>query len=323
MKYHPPSFSPCRSRISCGAAIRLAVVAAAATLWAATARAETACITLGHDAQVRLGIVTSRPSTVTTAIEEQALLQLLDPVPLILLLADLTTAQAALAHSTAELARLQVLVAADQSAAPRDLESLRAQSIADASQLHALQSRMLATWGPALGAMSTTELQAIVDALAAGRKILARLDALGARVTPSGEVRIESGGLRHLLAAVDLGAAPASDPRMQGIGRIKLLDAGSALALAPGQALPASVAGSPVRGVLLPHAAVLRWNALEWIYVRSTDTCFERRPVEGAIVVADGMLLPMQGAPEADIVEAGGASLLAAEFAGSQPQDKD
>ncbi len=281
---------------------------------------DTACINLDAPTQARLGIATVRAQPVQRATRQQALLQVLDSSALVALLADLSAARAASNASTRETRRLEGLVSADFSAAPRELEAMRAQSIANASLVQSLQARLDSGWGRWFTQLDGVRQNTLVASLASGKQLIARVDAIGESTTASGAITIVIDGSEQALEALDIGSATISDARLQSLGRMLLLNVSDTTPLAAGQIFAAHVAGPAQLGELLPDAALVRWNALTWIYVQHADDCFERRAVGSVIPVADGVLLPGRTVGEASVISVGAEALLAKEFASTLPE---
>ena len=281
---------------------------------------DTACVTLDEPTLARLGIATIRAQPVQRATRQQALLQVLDPSALVTLLADLWAARAASDASTREVRRLEGLVSADFSAAPRELEAMRAQAIANASLVQSLQARLDSSWGQWFAQMDSMREKALVADLASGKQLIARIDAIGRSTTPGGAISIVFDGSEQALEALDIGSAKTSDTRLQSLGRMLLLRVSDTTPLAAGQTFAAHVAGPAQLGELLPDAALVRWNALTWVYVQGPDDCFERRAIGALVPVADGVLLPQGTLGEARVVSVGAEALLAKEFSSTLPE---
>jgi len=299
-------------------ALALGVLTIAAL--ACNAAGEVACLRLDAPTRTRLGIATVRAQPVQRATRQEAMLQVLDSGALVTLLSDLSAARAAADAANREARRLEGLVSADSSAAPRELEAMRAQAIGNTSQVQALQARLDMDWGGWFTQIDNTRQQELVTELANARQVIARIDAIGRSTTASGAVSIVADGSDRVLAALDIGSAGTSDMRLQSLGRMLLLAVTATTPLAAGQSFAAHVAGPVQTGELLPDGALVRWNALAWIYVQDADDCFERRAIGTPLPVADGVLVPAGTAGDASVVSVGAEALLAKEFATSMPE---
>jgi len=74
--------------------------------------------------------------------------------------------------------------------------------------------------------------------------------------------------------------APQIDPKAQGQGFLLRLDEAGAL-FAPGTAVTAylETGQEPLRGVLIPSSALVRWGGKTWVYVLLDDRRLARREV--------------------------------------------
>lgn len=281
---------------------------------AGTARLQAEPLQLDAEEQARLGVKTAPIAKAGSGSWIDAVATVLDPMPLIRLNSELTAALAASAASRAEAERTQKLVQQDSAVSQKSLEASRAQAQADAGRVVALQSELRASWGAQLGSQAQAQAQrdAIVAALARGESALIRIESLASM--PGGRpsqawLQLASGMERHAQVLgpslqPGTGVVPGWLARVPGAG------------LAPGMALaarlddPASIVAS---GALIPRAAVIRWNGLQYAYVAVDDGHFERRAVADARAVPGGWRVEHGFKVGERVVVQGAAALLGAE----------
>jgi len=223
----------------------------------------------------------------------RAVADVLDPVPLAKAIDELRAAQAAARASHAEMERTQALLAAGGNASRKALEAAQAQAASDQSRLRQARVALRSEWGDDLADMAPARRDRLLDALVAGRLVLLKAEPLG---RPDTAFQVHAATLRMPHGAdvptQVLGRLPRSTSGLAA-GWLLQADAGP---LVPGMVLTAQLhgAGRPVRGVLLPRAAVVRWNGLDWAYVAIGATQFERRVVHPRAMIPAGWLV---GAP--------------------------
>lgn len=263
-----------------------------------------------------VGLKFAGPETVQLTPEVKGYGRVLDPAPLVALLAEIETARAAATASEKELTRVQQLHAQDGNASAQAVETAEAAAQRDRVQLAAAQARLLTGWGQAF--VHQSDLAALVRALAAGEAALVRLDLLpgDAPAQPPPVARVgplaREGEGREVEV---LGLAPGADPQVQGTGYLALWRSAP---LPAGTALWATVAAGEPRPVLvLPRSALVRHEGGVFIYVQNAEGGFERRLVTtgpalpAGIVIADGV------AAGDKVVVTGAQQLLATELLGS------
>lgn len=277
-------------------------------------------VELPADVQARLHVDTVRAVRVTRDSPIPAIARVVDASALVALVNDLAAAAAAREASALEARRLTLLAAAQESAAIREVEAASAAATADASRERVLRSQLALGWGPGFAALGPDALSSLADALALARTVLVRVDALGAVTTPSGALRLRCGNEWIASGGRDLGLTASMDPRLRSVGRFEGIAAHRSAALVPGAQCAAEIAGPPREGILIPSAAIVRWNALPWVYVKRSQTTFERRAVGDTLAVHDGVLSNDADLLDALLVVAGVESVLAAEFAATLPE---
>ena len=268
-----------------------------------------------------LGLTTASPETATLAPEVKGYGCVLDPAPLIALVAEVETARTALAASEKEFARDQKLFAAGANASAQSVETAEAAVLRDRTALASARARLIASVGrdPA----ATADLGKMVAALEQGHA-LARVDvSIGetpAAAPKSIRVGLVAGG--DMFEAPVLGLAPAADPQIQGTGFLVLLRDHAAPV---GAALRAWVPGpgEAQRALVLPRGAFVRHEGAVFIYVQTESGGFERRLVTLGPALANGLVVAT-GAEENDkVVVTGAQQLLATELLGSAGGEED
>ena len=289
-------------------------LASLTTLSARAAEDEVKPVKLPVETQRKLGFVIQPLKAAVRTASIPGFAKVLDPGPLAQLDSDIQSAAAAAAASAAEAARSKTLNADDQAVSTKALQAAEAQARADAVKLALLRRRIGLEWGEGLAHMSDSQRAALVADLAASRTALIRID------TASGQgqaglrgVDIDFGALGTFHGVV-LGAARAADPRLMSPGLIARIDGKNAAQLSTG--LTATVrlkASGPLKGVVAPRAALLRSAGETWVYVRTAEESFLRKPVEDGMVDPAGLFTPVGFKPGEMVVTTGSAALFAAE----------
>jgi len=291
----------------------LTAAAAAACLAVTAAPSQAATVQLNAVMQRGLGIASQRLTLAHRAGELDAFAKVLDPEPLVQLDSDLATAEAAAVASRAEAERSRTLHAADGSVAAKDMEAAVAQAQSDALKVTILRRRLGLEWGPGVAGMSAAARGRLVRGLAAGAIALVHVDTHNNEGQPGArfvKVDVGDGSVRGTV----LGPARAAEPRLQSSGLIVEVTGPSAILLSVGLTQSAHIeTKSPQTGVVVPRAAIIRFQGSDWVYVRSGSGAFERRLIASPIPEEDGFFVA-QGLTEGDeVVTQGAASLFTAE----------
>jgi hypothetical protein len=295
---------------------RVLAAAALALLSTLGARAQDAIkpVKLSIETQHKLGLAVQPLPAATRSVAIAGFARVLDAGPLAQLDADIQAAQAALTASAADAARARALNADGQAVSTKALQAAEAQARADASRLASLRRRIGLEWGAGLARLSDQQRTALIEALAAGRAALVRID------TPSGEgqaglkrVTLDLGSL-GVFHGVILGGARAADPRLMSPGLIAEVVGKSAQTLSAGLSAPVKLTASgPIKGVIAPRAALLRSGGETWLYVKTADESFLRQRVEGGLADPGGLFVSAGFRPGQPVVTTGAAALFAAE----------
>ena len=295
-------FFPCGGDRRGGAAALVLAVLIGAT-------AASAQVTLSPGEQAHLGVVTRKLSATRHSSETDAFAKVLDPEPLVQLDSDLVTAEAAATASAAEAARSRALNSQGAAVSAKDTEAAVAQARADALKVEMLRQRLGLEWGPGIARLSAVARGRLVRGLSAGTIALVHVDThnnagqAGARF-----VKVDVGD--NSVRGTVIGPARAAEPRLQSSGLIVEVGGRSAILLSVGLTQSAHIESTTAEtGVMIPREAVIRYRGLDWAYVRTDPSTFERRLIDGPVPEADGFFVA-RGFAGGDAVVVGGATAL-------------
>ena len=271
-------------------------------------------VKLPAETQVKLGLRSEPLRAETSAATLSGFVKVLDPGPLAQLDSDIDAADAAAQASQAEFERSQALNKDGQTVATKQVEAARAQARADAIKLALLRRRVGLEWGDGVARLSGRQRGQLLTDIGAGRAALVRID------TPSGEglaglktVELDLGSLGKVRATV-LGTARNADPRLLSPGLIATARGPGVRSLSIGLSAPVKLtASTPVRGVVVPRAALLRSGGETWVYVRTASDTFLRKAVEQGRSGPSGLFAPEGLKAGEQVVTQGAAALFAAE----------
>jgi hypothetical protein len=272
-------------------------------------------VLLDDETQTRLGLKAEPLAAMQLSSEFKAYGRVVDTAALASLVAEFTTARAANETSQAELKRLKIL-ATQNNASERAVQTAEAAAVRDQAQFESTRLKLLASWGSGLAAR--TDLAAFVQSLGSLDAALVRVDLPPgeAMKSPPASARIVS--LAEDQGSVEgtfFGQTPAVDAQSQSQGFLFLVEPNSSK-LAPGAAVTAYLrtGDEPSSGVVVPRAAVVRYQGAAWVYVQSAGTNFTRRvlsldrPVENGWFVTSGVAVADR------IVATGAQTLLSVEL---------
>jgi hypothetical protein len=236
-------------------------------------------VKLDRDTQVRMGLKVAPLTPAQVQPEVKGFGRVLDPAPLVSLVAERASAQASMDVSAKELDRLKTL-AQNQNASARALEAAEAAMKRDQAALDSVQARLLLGWGKAVA--SQQDLPSLVHALANQESAMIRVDLPLGEALKDPPILARVASLASSDSPVDaqvLGPAPAVDPQMQGQGFLLLQKIHP---LSPGTAVKGwlTLPGEAESGVTVPREAVLRHEAEVFVYLQTGDDTFARRQIE-------------------------------------------
>jgi hypothetical protein len=225
-----------------------------------------AVIALSSKMQKDLGILLKNPAASQMKPELKGYGRVLDPAPLLGLMTELASAQAAGAASSKEAARLKTLEGQGNASA-RALQTAEAAAARDMVAVQSARERLVFSWGRAVA--DQKDLPTFTHDLGSLESALIRVD------LPVGETLKEAPATARVanLAGASaetafLDKATSVDPQMQGRGFLFLLKPNS-LRLTAGEAVVGylQIPGEPIRGVTIPREAVIRTEGAGWAYV--------------------------------------------------------
>jgi hypothetical protein len=263
--------------------------------------------------QAKAGFLIAAPIVVELQPETKAYGRVLDPTPLVNLLTDVATAQAALTASQKEFNRLQKLHAEDDNVSAQALEAAEAALKRDRAQATSAHARLVAAWGPALA--SRSDLRALVQSFVDQRAAVARLDVPPEEASlPPSAVRCQPvvGGAASRAAEM-LGAAPTADPQVQGAAWLVLLREQPPPA---GTALIGYLAheGSAQKALTVPRTAIVYHEGSAWLYLLGVKDTFERRRIELGRALPDSFVVTAGVAENDRVLTTGAQQLLSNEL---------
>ena len=271
-------------------------------------------VNLDFQAQKLIGLETKPVTTSTLAPEIMGYGRVLDPAPLLTLFSGVASARAALEASNKEYQRVKALFTQGENASARAVETAEAAMTRDQIALKTAETQLLAAGGKAVVEMP--DLPGFVRALASLETVLVRLD------LPAGEppkempmgARLVLPGKGQVIEARLLGRATSIDLQAQGEGFLCLATNASGR-LSPGLAVIGFLAlrGEPLKGVIVPEAAVVRAAERVWAYAQTGETTFTRREISLAHPVADGWFVTAGVSSKDRVVTVGAQTLLSEE----------
>lgn len=223
-------------------------------------------INIDDETQGNIGLKVAHPEAVQLGPESKGNGRVLDPAPLVALLTELASAQAAYTVSSNEFIRLKTL-AEQGNASARALQTAEAAALRDQLAVQSAKDRLALAWGKVLE--NRSDVPAYIQSLTSLSEVLVRID------LPAGEtLKSAPVGARIITlsgSSVEAGfISPAAnvDPQTQGEGFIFLVKPNAARLL-PGAAVTGYIkaSGELVAGVIIPREAVIRTENAGWIYV--------------------------------------------------------
>lgn len=235
--------------------------------------------------------------------------------------AQVEKSKALLAASGNEYQRLKLLNADNRNISDKALQAAEAAWRADEAavraaipSLQALSGSIRQQWGSVIAGWLFEESPAF--------ERLTRQDELLLQVTLPHDVHVDAGPQSIQVQAADgtrlitarlVSAAPATDPRIQGLSFFYLAPAQSGLL--PGMNVLARLPFGPMmKGVVVPASAVVWWQGKAWAYQQKGADSFVRREVPTGIPVKDGIFVATGFSPEDQVVVSGAQLLQSEEF---------
>lgn len=271
-------------------------------------------VTLNESTQKLIGLQTATLTNSELPREAKAYGQVLDPAPLVGLLSDTATLRASLAASSKDYDRSKTLFAQGQNASAKALETAEAAMKHDEIALNAAEDQLLSAWGKATA--DQPDLPAFVQSLASREIAVIRLD------LPAGDLleqmpvgaRVILSGKSQPIEARFLDRAATTDHQVQGDGFLFVVT-NTSVVLTPGLSLAGflQLRGEPMRGVIVPDAAIVRSAERSWIYAQTGNTSFARREITLDYPVNGGWFVTTGAASNDRLVVVGAQMLLSEE----------
>jgi membrane fusion protein, multidrug efflux system len=272
-------------------------------------------ITLSASSQKAIGLQTMDIQRAELPPEAKVYGRVLDPGPLSALVAEFVIAQAAAATSEAELKRLQGL-AAGNNASERAVQTAQSAATRDQAQLESVRLRILGNWGEDIAGLQ--DLPNFVRRLTSLEASLIQLNLpVGEALSslPNGARVFDLAEESKPLQARFLGLATATDPTLQNKGFLFAVEPNSAK-LSPGQSITGflTLPGLPRTGVAVPHAAMVQFQGLNWVYLQTGEETFRRVAMKPGIPLNDAEFVREGFHPGDRVVTTGAQELLSEEL---------
>ena len=262
-----------------------------------------------------VGLNTALPESALLAPVSKAYGRVLDPAPLISILAEISAGEAAASASAKEHARTKLLHDQDSNTSLQAVESAEAAMQRDRVAVTSAQARLMASWGQVLAKQSG--LPALVDALATGDAALVRIDLLPGEAIAPVSARVSSASGEPAWRDVEL-LGPLSTVDTQS-GGTSLLALWRTSPLRPGAALRVmlTASGEPQKVLVVPRSAVVRHQGGTFVYVQ-IEHGFERRLVTLGDSLPAGTVVKEGVAATDKIVVTGAQQMLSTEIMTSE-----
>lgn len=274
-------------------------------------------IALDAKAAAAIDIALAPLAAMTHTQPVDAFAAVVDAQPLSQLYADWQAAEAAAAASAKASARTRALYDDAQNLSRAAAETAAAQAGQDRAHSDAFARRLSSEWG---GPFATKPDKAMIDALAAGRASLVRIEPpAGTEVSGLSGVRFHPLGSQEAFALDEVWQAPTVTAGRTGAALLALSRAHAWPTGTRGRAL---LPGSEARvGVLVPRAALVLAQERAWAYVAIGGNRYERREVPLDAPLADGYFVAREFAPGDNVVVRGAGVLLAQELGVDSEED--
>lgn len=282
-------------------------------------------VVVAVDAQRAAGILVQSPAPAEYRAAQRHFGVVADPRSLVearqrhlSLTAQMAAADAMLVQRRADLARIQALYDEGRNATLRELELAQAAVASEEQRLAALSAERRAVadglrvvWGDAFAGQPGDA--GTLLARAATREVELVLFVLPPGVVPRDtEWRVNVVGTESPgVVARLVGRSPQAVPGLQGDAWMLAAPPGGLPAGARVRVLADSNRG--IQGVQVPPAAIVRFGGKAWVYVRVAPDQFQRRPLDTARPLGDGLFTDALTV-DAEVVTSGAQLLLSEEF---------
>lgn len=268
-------------------------------------------VILDEETQKRVGIETELLTATNLSRQVKGFGRVLDPAPLVALVAELETAQVAATNSQQELERLKSL---GENVSAKNLQAAEAGARRDELAVRSAESKLVLTWGKNISGRN--DLSHFIESLATGEIAIVRIDLpLGENLSaPPKRARIVPLANEKSIEAEFLAVAPAIESSTLGHGFLFLAAATKPSALLPGTSVAGYLpTGEAASGVAIPRSAVVRFESEAWVYLQSDSKTFSRRGLTLDFPTASGWFVTNHFQPGEKIVVSGAQTLLSEE----------
>jgi hypothetical protein len=296
-------------------------------------------IRLTAEEQRQTGVALQTMESTVHLSESLAAGRVLDIQPLVDLRASYSAARgeqeihrAAIAASGRSVERLRTLNREGGNVSTRQLQEAESQAASDRARLAAAERRMqdirsqaLLTWGEALVEMSLAEDSQLFEQLVTHQDVLVLVTLRRGEELPEGLNFIyvgPSGDRTRARKAYLVSAATQTDPVSQGETYFYRTNASK---LRVGMRMDAWIPrpGQPREGVETPGTAVIWYANKLWVYVKSGEELFVRRPLQEYEETRDGWFVTKGLTPGDQIVVGGAQMLFSEEFRSNIPSEDE
>lgn len=291
-------------------------------------------VALDAATQKRLGIAVSQLSAINIRRQESAAANVLSGQGLVTLRNAYVTAetqveiaQAQLVVSSQEYERLKKLYAEDQNTSKKALQAAqgllrtnRANLDGARKAVEIAKSAVQQSWGGAVADWVVNNSPRLGSVLGQRAMLVQLTLPPGTPFEHPPEINLSTPNGNSVNASY-VSPFPQVDPRIQGVSELYLARAYPLLQ--PGMNLVAHLpVGKRLRGVLIPHSAIVWWQGQAWVYEQTAPTHFTRRAVPTDQPLGDGYFAASRFEPGGRVVTQGAQVLLSEEFrAQIQPED--
>ncbi len=275
-------------------------------------------ITVDAATQARLGVTLATVKGAATPTETESTARVLEPSRLVQLDSELSAAAATFSAARTEVLRLRKLYSEERTASARaGAEAAGSKAESDLELVNTAHRQLALEWGSGVANLQARQRADLLNELADAHAQLVRVEVPeGAPIPRAGySIQVRGSSAAEVFSGTVLGSLPVADPSAPTRGVLVELK-GETARLPIGQMLSARLPGADLAGsdgVILPHAALLRRDAQEWVYVQTAPTVFVRREVRDFRQVISGWFVPMGFVPGDRVVASGAAGLLGVE----------
>ncbi len=268
-------------------------------------------VILDAETQTRIGLAMGSPVPAQWQPEAKGYGQVIDPASFTSDVADLESARVAADASRKEYERQKTL-AEQNNASARALEDAQAAATHDQLAVDTALAKFKLNWGSALANQSDT-LQADITA---GQAVLVRIDLPAGEIlaTPPTSARVTRLGDESQSVDTDfIGVTDGVNAQTQNRSYFFLAHKSSLVA---GAAITGymKIPGEPLGGVLVPSAAVVRYEGEGWVYEQTASNAFARVEIPLDRLEGSNWFVPGNLAATNRIVVTGAQTVLSAEL---------